>query len=106
MQFRILAQLLRSIVMRYCPMSTINESFEQSFAYFRAHESEILKMYEGKIVAIYIDRILGTYPSKTNALLTVPRDFDIAAGSFLIKDLSQGVNSTVRIYQSNVHFEE
>lgn len=85
-------------------MTPKQELFEQSLNYFQSHESEILKKYHGKIVAIYIDRVLGVYDSKTAALLNVPSDFSIEAGSFIIKDFSTEQNHTARIYQSNIHF--
>ena len=81
-----------------------SESFELSFSFFEKNRESILKEYKGKIIAIYIDKVLGTYESKTSALLSVPDQFQIEAGSFIIKDCSEDNSKTVRVYQSNVNF--
>jgi hypothetical protein len=87
-------------------MMPTSESFELSFRFFQENRESLLKQYKGKIIAIYIDKVLGTYESKTSALLSVPDQFQIKAGSFIIKDCSEDSSKSVRVYQSNVSFSK
>jgi len=48
--------------------------------------------------------VIGEYGSMKEAYFNAPKDYDIALGSFIIKNLT-AEGRAVRIYSSNVHFE-
>ena len=65
---------------------TIAEAFDKSFVHFEENRTSILQEYKGKIIAIYLNRILGVYQSKMDAFKRVPKEHDVPNGAFLIKD--------------------
>ena len=79
------------------------ESFEKSFEFFSKNKESIYKEYKNKVVVVYIDGVLGEYPSKHDAYLNAPKDHDVEPGSFVIQDCSQTMQ-TPRVYHSRVEF--
>lgn len=82
----------------------IDESFEKSYSYYTEHEDQLLKEYRGKIIAIYIDKVLGVFSSKKEAYLEVPKKFNIKVGSFLIKECEGSSAGSKQVFHSNVVF--
>lgn len=81
-----------------------SESFDLSFRFFQENRESLVKQYKGKIIAVYLDRVLGEYDSKKTAFLEVPEQFGIPKGSFIIEDMSYEKPKNVRIFQSKVFF--
>lgn len=80
---------------------TIQESFEQSFRYSLDHEDELMLKYKNKVVAIYLNRVLGVYESTLDAYLNVPKQHGVEPGSFIIKTCSPQEPRYVKLYHSN-----
>jgi hypothetical protein len=80
---------------------TKEEKLKSSAQYFFQHQSEILHNYKGKVVVIYLDKVLDTYESKVAAYNRAPKDHNIELGSFVIKDCSVLPENNKRVYHSN-----
>ena len=83
---------------------TNSEAFDQSFVHFEENRDAILQAYKGKIIAIYLDKILGVYQTKMDAFKKVPKEHNIPSGAFLIKDCSENSELHVRVYNYNITF--
>jgi len=55
---------------------------------YKARQNELVREYNGKIIAVKDGEVLGTYPSKTEALDAMCEHF--ASGSFLITKCTPG----------------
>ena len=81
---------------------TIQEAFERSFQYYLENEDYFKLKYKNKVIAIYVDRVLGVYKNKLDAYLKVPKEHGIENGSFVITNPSEDKNR--RVYSSILSF--
>ena len=81
------------------------EMFNESFEYFERNRKQLTAKYKDKIIAVYVDRVLGEYDSKSQAYAKVPSQHNIDPGTFVIKDCSEKANKGIRVYQSRVSFD-
>lgn len=76
---------------------------EKEFEYFRDHQDEIVKKYEGKYVVIKGGDILGAYDSELDAYLETEENHD--PGTFLIQKAEPGEDTFTQSFNSRVVFD-
>ena len=60
----------------------------KSFDYYLAHQDEMVKLYDGKVIAIKGTRVLGVYDSHGDALRETSKSHQ--PGTFIIQKVSEG----------------
>lgn len=74
---------------------------DREYAYYQAHENELINQYDGKVIVIVGEKVVGSYPSKQDAFAGA-----LAAGypygEFLIQPISSDPNANVAIFYSPV----
>ena len=60
--------------------------FSDALAYYRAHHAELVERYNGQVVAIKDDQVLGAYPDDLTALIETEKTHE--AGTFLLQRVS------------------
>ena len=70
---------------------------------YKANQAEIVKKYNGKIIAVKDGVVQGEYPSKVEALRAMQEKF--APGSFLVIRCSEGEEEYTGVFHSRVSFK-
>ena len=60
----------------------------KAFEYYLAHQDEMVKLYDGKVIAIKGIRVLGAYDSHGDALRETSKSHQL--GTFIIQKVSEG----------------
>jgi hypothetical protein len=74
---------------------------ESQLDIYKTKQDELVKKYDGEIIAFKDGVVLGTYPSKSEALHDM-RIRQLAPGSFLIIRCTAGDEEYTRRYRSRV----
>ena len=69
-------------------MDTDREKTIEAFDYYLAHQDEMVKLYDGKFIAIKGTRVLGAYDSQGDALRKTSKNH--RPGAFIIQKVSEG----------------
>jgi hypothetical protein len=69
-----------------------------------AAQNELVKEYNGKIIAVKDGKALGVYPSKTEALEDMAKRYE--PGTFIIIKCTSGDEEYNRRFRSRVHIRE
>jgi len=75
-------------------------SLEKEFKYYIDNQDRLLKKYNGRVLVIKDNEVIGDYSSKTEALFETQKTHKI--GTFLIQECSPGSESYTEIYHSRV----
>lgn len=71
--------------------------FSDALKYYRAHQDEIVEKYDGQVVAIKDNAVLGAYDDLLTALTETQKSHE--PGTFLLQRVSPGTEAyTARIY--------
>ena len=73
---------------------------EKEFRYYLKNQKELSTKYEGKILVIKDEKVIGIYDSKGEALSKTVVGHEL--GSFLIQACSSDPNSVVSTFHSRV----
>ena len=73
---------------------------KKEFKYYIDNQDRLLEKYNGRILVIKDNKVLGDYSSKTEALFETQKKHKI--GTFLIQECSPGPESYTEIYHSRV----
>jgi hypothetical protein len=72
----------------------------QEFDYYRAHQSELLKLYNGKYVVIKGEAVLGAYDNASTAILETSKTHP--KGTFLVQKCTPGDEAYTATFHSRV----
>jgi hypothetical protein len=64
---------------------------ENEFKYYREHQDELVKEYNGRIIVIVNGKVVGIYGSKIDAYLDSVKEYN--PGTFLIIECTPGPDS-------------
>lgn len=64
---------------------------EKEFTYYRKHQDEFVREYNGKIIVIVNEKVVGVYPNKIEAYLSSIKKYK--PGTFLIMECTPGSDS-------------
>ena len=75
---------------------------EREFNYYREHQEELVRLYEGKFVVIYDNQVLGAFSTELDAIKEISPKYPL--GSFLIQKCEAGNASYTQTFHSRVSF--
>ena len=75
---------------------------KKEFEYYLAHQSELVKQYEGKFIVIKNGTVLGAYDDELAAVTTTQRDHKL--GTFLVQKVTKGDSAYSQAFRSRVVF--
>ncbi len=80
----------------------LNPIVHSQFEYFRAHQDELVKKYNGKVLVIVNHEVAGAYDSEDDAYWAAVRDYQL--GTFCIQLCVPGKDAyTVHNYSPYFH---
>lgn len=80
----------------------MNVALKQEFDYYRAHQSDLLKLYNGKYVVIKNETVLGAYDDASTAIEETSKNHQ--KGTFLVQKCSPGDEAYTATFHSRVAF--
>lgn len=75
---------------------------EKEFKYYIDNQSELLKKYNGRFIAIVGNEVVGNYDSFEDAVEKTSQKYTI--GTFLIQECSEGDSAYTQTYHSRAIF--
>ena len=84
-------------------MSQVPPILSKAFAFYRAHQDELVEKYQGRVVVIKDNIVLGAYGSELEAVRETSKFHPL--GTFLVQRCEPGTESyTRRFYTPLVSF--
>jgi hypothetical protein len=75
---------------------------EKEFKYYLDHQAELLKKYNGRVIVIKGDKVIGDYNSEAEAYTESLKSNEL--GTFLIQVCTPGSDSYTQTFHSRVVF--
>ena len=75
---------------------------EKEFSYYKEHQEELVKKYNGKFIVIKNCEVVGAYDSEVEALEKATQKHEL--GTFLVQKCEPGSESYTQTYHSRVTF--
>lgn len=72
------------------------------FDYYIAHQPELVEKYNGKVVVIQGEEVIGVYDDKITAITETQKTH--ALGSFLVQKVEPGTGAYTQSFHSRVAF--
>ena len=79
-----------------------NYMLTKEFEYYLANQKDLVKKYNGKVLVIKGQQVIGVYESETEAYFKTIKAHDL--GTFLIQKCEPGEESYTQMYNSRVTF--
>lgn len=73
---------------------------QKQLEYFKAHQDELVKKYEGKFLVIKDEKVQGVYNSEMEAYTDAKKKLEL--GTFLIQQCLPGEESYTQTFHSRV----
>ena len=77
-------------------------ALKEEFDYYLAHQDEIVRQYNGQVVAIKGHTVLGAYPTELAAVTEMEKTHQ--PGTFLLQRVSPGPEAYTVTFHSRVVF--
>ena len=74
----------------------------QEFEYYKNHQKDLVKEYNGKVIIIKGQQVLGAYDSKIDAYVKGQKEHNLELGTFLIQEVAEGKESYTETLFSRV----
>ncbi len=74
----------------------------KEFAYYLAHQDEMVKKYNGKYIVIRNGQVLGAYDDELTAITETQKSHEL--GTFLVQRVSKGTDDYSQTFHSRVVF--
>jgi len=78
----------------------INNYLQKQLEYFKSHQDELVKKYDGKFLVINEQKVQGVYDTEIEAYTDAKKKFEL--GVFLIQQCSPGQESYTQTFHSRV----
>ena len=75
---------------------------EQEFEYFKAHQTELAEKYQGKVVVIRDQAVVGVFADELSAVLSASKSW--AMGTFLVQRVERGPDVYTQVFHSRAAF--
>lgn len=75
---------------------------QKEFDYYIAHQDELVRRYNGKVIVIKDQRVLGAYDSEMEAVQATVKLHPL--GTFLVQKCEPGTESYTQAFHSRVAF--
>jgi hypothetical protein len=73
---------------------------EKSFNYYKKHQAELVKKYEGKFVVIVGEKVVGSYDTEGDAIKETLKTYSL--GDFLVQLVEGGEENITQTFHSRV----
>jgi hypothetical protein len=80
----------------------MSNNLQKELEYFKAHQEELVKQYEGKFVIIKDQKVEGVYDTEIEAYTEAQKKFEL--GTFMIQQCVAGKESYTQSFHSRVSF--
>jgi len=77
-------------------------ALEEEFRYYTEHQDSFVKKYNGKVIVLKGNEVVGVYDSDIEAYIKAQEQHKL--GTFLIQRVSSGANEYTQTFQSRVIF--
>lgn len=78
------------------------DNLEKEFIYYIEHQDEMVKKYNGRVIVIKDQQVIGDYNSEVEAIEETSKTHPL--GTFLVQKCEPGTNSYSQTYHSRVVF--
>ena len=78
------------------------ESLAIEFNYYLEHQDDLVKQYDGKVIAIKGGKVLGAYDSDIEAVTETQKNHEL--GTFLVQAVSPGPDAYTRFHSRVMSF--
>jgi len=78
----------------------VDNYLQKQLEYFKIHQDELVKKYEGKFVVIKDQEVQGVYDTEMEAYADAQKKFEL--GTFLIQQCLPGQESYTQTFHSRV----
>ena len=75
---------------------------ENEFKYYLDHQSELVEKYNGKVLVIIGENVVGTFTTEQEAYFSSIKKFQL--GTFLIQKCTPGADAYTQTFHSRVVF--
>jgi len=75
---------------------------DKEFNYYRTHQSDLVKKYEGKFIVIKEETVIGVYNTQIEAYTEAKKNHEV--GTFLIQHCTPGTIGYTHSFHSRVAF--
>jgi hypothetical protein len=75
---------------------------DKEFKYFKSHQEELVKKYNGKFIVVKNEDIIGVYNSEAEAYNETRKNHEL--GTFLIQQCLPGSDAYSQTFHSRVSF--
>lgn len=80
----------------------MSSTLEKEFNWYRDHQEELVKIYNGKFVVIKGCEVIGSFDSELEAVRETTKKNEL--GTFLVQKCEPGTESYTQTYHSRVLF--
>ena len=80
----------------------MSNNLQKELEYFKAHQDELVKQYEGKFLIIKDQKVEGVYDTEIEAYTEAQKRFEL--GTFMIQQCIAGKESYTQSFHSRVSF--
>ena len=80
----------------------MNGELRKEFEYFISHRDELLKKYDGRVVIIKDQKVVGDYSDELSAIAAVKDK--LQPGTFIVQKVDPGKDSYTQTFHSRVSF--
>lgn len=75
---------------------------DKEFSYYRTHQSDLVKKYEGKYIVIKEETVIGVYNTQIEAYTEAKKNQEV--GTFLIQHCTPEIIGNAHFFYSRVAF--
>ena len=75
---------------------------KKEFEYYLAHQEDYVRQYDGKVIVLKDQKVLGVYADTVSAVTATQRDHKL--GTFLVQKVEPGNAATSQTFHSRVVF--
>ena len=80
----------------------MTNTLEKEFKFYLDHQDEMVEKYDGKVIVIKDEDVLGTYDSELAAVTETRKIHEL--GTFLVQKVSPGTGDISQTFHSRVAF--
>lgn len=79
-----------------------NSELKDEFNFYKKHQDELVKKYEGKYIVIHNDTIFGVFSSNEEAIREASKELEL--GTFLIQLVGKGEENYTQVFHTRVGY--
>ena len=86
-----------------CYTCSMPSKLENEFAYYLAHQDELVAKHGGKYIVIRDSQVLGSYDDELTAIAQTQKSHEL--GTFLVQKVSKGSEDYAQTFHSRAVFQ-